>query len=76
MSLVCVGSAWTAGQQCVKFHVFATVILAVSRWYSEMSAASYKGFMVDALAQRSDERRGMAAISLGELPSKLRSGDF
>ncbi len=56
--------------------MFATVILAVSRWYSEMSAASYKGFMVDALALRSDERRGMAAISLGELPSKLRSEDF
>ncbi len=32
--------------------------------------------MGDALTSRSDEGRGMAAISFGELPSKLRSGDF
>jgi hypothetical protein len=36
-----------------------------------MRVASYEGFMVDALALRSDERRGMAAISSGELPSKF-----
>ena len=33
--------------------------------------SSYEGFMVDALALGSDERRGMAAISFGELLSKL-----
>ena len=37
---------------------------------------SYQGYTVDVLAPRSDERRGMAAISFGELLSKLGSGDF
>ena len=33
--------------------------------------SSYKGYTVDALVPRSDERRGVAAISFGELLSKL-----
>ena len=32
--------------------------------------------MVDALVLRGDERRGMAAISFGEVPSNLWSGDL
>jgi hypothetical protein len=32
--------------------------------------------MVDALGFCNDERRGVPAISVGELASKLRSGDF
>ena len=32
--------------------------------------------MVDALTLEGDEGRGVAAISLGEVPSNLRSGDF
>ena len=32
----------------------------------ERAWLSYKGFMVDALASRADEGRGMAAISFGE----------
>jgi len=32
--------------------------------------------MVDALTQRGDEGRGVAAISLGEVLSNLWSGDF
>jgi len=32
--------------------------------------------MVDALASSGDEGRGVAAISLGEVPSNLWSGDF
>ena len=32
--------------------------------------------MVDALTPNSDERRGMAAIRFGEVPSNLWSGDF
>lgn len=31
--------------------------------------------MVDALTEESDEGRGLAAKSIGELPNKLRSGD-
>ena len=32
--------------------------------------------MVDALARSSEEGRSMAAISFGEVPSNLRSGDL
>jgi len=32
--------------------------------------------MVDALTQNGDERRSMAAISFGEVPSNLRSGNL
>lgn len=32
--------------------------------------------MVDALVQCGDEGRGVAAISFGEVPSNLRSGDL
>ena len=31
---------------------------------------------MDALTEEGDEGRGLAAISFGELPSKLRPGDF
>ena len=31
---------------------------------------------MDALALKGDEGRSMAAISFGEVPSNLRSGDF
>ena len=32
--------------------------------------------MVDALTLKGDEGRSMAAISFGEVPNNLRSGDF
>ena len=32
--------------------------------------------MVDALTEEGDEGRGLAAISFGEVPCNLRSGDF
>ena len=35
-----------------------------------------KGCMVDTLVSRSDEGRDMAAISFGEVPNNLRSGNF
>jgi len=38
--------------------------------------AGIEGCMVDALDSKSDEGRVMAAISFGETPMSLRSGDF
>ena len=42
-----------------------------AKWFLEFLTGILKGRMVDALARKSDEGRGVAAIRFGEVPSNL-----